>query len=169
MALGDGCAPGSGLAGISYQSPTPVALTDSVAPSQNPVGPSLHGEIEFTSGGPLLSGFVARIWLQSGPGPTYTDEVVLVELAGAQAAGTIVTGNRPLTTNLPIAGRPFDWTRDHIRFEINAQYTASSGTPTTIRFTSCSAAGGLNDCCAELSAKLDEVLAAVSKRYFTQP
>lgn len=169
MPIGDGCAPGnSGLAGHSNTTTSPVALSDTVAASRAPITNVIQGQIEHTSGGTLLSGFVAEVWVVSGPGPTYTDEIRLVQLAGAQPVGALASGSMATSQVLPHAGRVFDWTRDGFRFSQNAAYTATAGSPLTMSFNAC-ASSGVTDCCAELNAKLDQVLAAVTKTYTFPP
>lgn len=169
MPIGDGCAAGnSGLFGHSYTTQAPVALTDSVAATRAPITNVIQGQIEHTAGGSLGAGFVAELWVVSGPGPVYTDEIRLVQMLGAQPVGALVSGSMATSQVLPNAGRVFDWTRDSFRSSQNAGYTASSSSPLTMSFNACSAAA-VSDCCAELNAKLDQVLAFVAKPFFNQP
>lgn len=163
MPIGDGCAPGnSGLMSRSYTTQAPVALSDAVGATRAPITNVIQGQIEHTSGGALGAGFVAELWVVSGPGPTYTDEIRLVRMAGAQPAGALVSGSMATAQILPNAGRVFDWTRDGFRTSQNASYTASAASPLTMSFNACSSSGVM-DCCAELNEKLDRVLVAVSK------
>lgn len=169
MPIGDGCAPGdSGLASISNTTQAPAALTDTRPATRAPITNVIQGSIEHTSGGALGTGFVAEVWVVSGPGPTYTDEIRLVQMLGAQPVGALERGSMATSQILPNAGRVFDWTRDGFRFSQNASYTASAASPLTMSFNACSASG-VSDCCAELNQKLDQVLAAVSKTYTFPP
>lgn len=169
MPIGDGCAPGaSGLFGIAYTTQAPVALTDTHAATRAPITNVIQGQIEHTAGGVLEAGFIAELWVVSGPGPVYTDEIRLVQMAGAQPVGALVSGSMATSQILPHAGRPFDWTRDGFRSSQNAGYTASVSNQLTMSFNACSSSG-VTDCCAELSAKLDQVLAYVAKPFFNQP
>lgn len=169
MPIGDGCAAGnSGLAGLSHTTQSPVALSDVRPATRAPITNVIQGSVEYTSGGTLGTGFVAECWVVSGPGPTYTDEIRLVQMLGAQPIGALVRGTMATNQILPNAGRVFDWTRDGFRFSQNASYTASEASPLTMSFNACSAAA-VSDCCAELNAKLDLVLAYVAKPFFNQP
>lgn len=169
MPIGDGCAAGdSGLMSRSYTTQSPVALSDVNVPVRAPITNVIQAQIEHSSGGALGTGFVAEVWVVSGPGPTYTDEVRLVQLLGAQPVGALVSGSMPTSQVLPHAGRTFNWTTDGFRTSQNAQYTASAGSQLTVSFNACSAVA-VSDCCAELNAKLDEVLAFVAKPFFNQP
>lgn len=169
MPIGDGCAAGnSGLMSRSYTTQAPVALSDVNIPVRAPITNVIQAQVEHTSGGSLGAGFVAEVWVVSGPGPTYTDEVRLVQLLGAQPVGALASGSMATNQILPHAGRVFDWTRDGFRTSQNSQYTASAGNQLTISFNACSATA-VTDCCAELNAKLDQVLAFVAKPFFNQP
>lgn len=136
-----------------------------------PAAPDFVGKIQHDSGGTLLTSFAAEIWLASGPGPVYTDEVRLVRYEGSHPVGVSVDGGVPIGTILPNAGRVWSPTTDAYAFKHNAQFSgASSSSLVRITFQVCTGAvAPVTDCCAETLAKLDQLLGFVSAIYSNQP
>ena len=144
--------------------------TDVLTSTTTMPGPQIKGAIQYISGGTLLSGFSTTLHLVSGPGPTYTNEVLLAQLSGAQAAGAQASGTWPVGQNMPNAGRPFNFQTDAVRLIQNGAFSgATASTPVIFEAGFCSATGALTDCCAELNAKLDDLLRFVSKVYQNAP
>jgi hypothetical protein len=112
------------------------------------------------------AGFSSSMTLVSGPGPVYTDEVVLVSESGVLVNGTHAATNFLLSTNLPHAGRPFNAATDGLRFRCNGAYTVPSGA-LQINFACCGvwtdASGGGTVPCADVMPHLEAILAAVQQ------
>lgn len=170
MAIGDGCSASDASIAWSNTIPVVTALTTDRVLNRAPTSPSLMAAAEYTSGGTLLSGYVQQVWLVSGPGPTYTREVMLAELTGVVALGTVSRGFWDLTKTMPVAGRLFDWTRDGFQSFNNAQFSnVSSASPMVLSYIACGSTSAVIDCCAELNEKLDRVLAAVARTWPVVP
>jgi hypothetical protein len=133
------------------------------------VGPALLGQLQWLGLGSLLSGFVGNLWISSGPGPTFTDEVVLCSIQGAQPAGIQTSGSWTLTQPLPIAARPFNIATDAFFLAHNDQYVASGDFHQFQLYSQVCQGTASTDCCAELNGKLDQVLAAVTRVYPRTP
>ena len=119
--------------------------------------------------GLLQPTFSTEIWVVSNFGTTRTFEVQLVRLSGALPAGSIVRGEWNMAAVLPSAARPFDWTRDGLIATMNSAFSApSSTTPLVLGWQACPGAAAF-DCCADVSAKLDQVLRYVSVTWPTVP
>lgn len=130
---------------------------------------ALTGQLEVLSTSPTPSTTLVRLILVSGPGPTYTDEVILCESSGSSTGDHIVTGQWDLTRNLPIAGRPWSATTDQARLRWSGAWGQPAGQTVHLEFRVCNTASALSDCCAELNAKLDTLLGYVAKTYSNVP
>jgi hypothetical protein len=150
---------GSTSGGFANLVPTPSA----------PPGTAFIATLRFEGTATLPAGFTSGIWLASGPGPTYTRENQLVLLNGTIASGTQVSGTLPATTVMPNAGRVWNYATDAIQVAYSGLTANLTGTQFTLFNQVCSGSASVADCCAELNAKLDEVLAMVGKVYANQP
>jgi hypothetical protein len=108
-------------------------------------------------------GFTSSMTLVSGPGPTYVDEVVLVQMNGVVPTGSHVASNFALSTILPNAGRVFNANTDGMRIRENGAHTGGL----TIIVGGCGiysdAAGGGTVDCADVMPHLEAILAAVQQ------
>lgn len=130
---------------------------------------ALTGQMTVTSVGPTPSNTLVRLILVSGPGPTYTNEVILCEIAGTGQGERLSTGSWSLSQNLPIAGRPWSATTDQARLVWSNAWQSSSGGSVHLEFRVCNTTATLADCCTEVNQKLDLLLARVSKTYVNVP
>lgn len=129
----------------------------------------LTGQLEVLSTSPTPANTLVRLLLVSGPGPTYTDEVILCEQAGTSTGDKIITGTWDLTRNLPVAGRPWSATTDQARLRWSGAWGQPAGQTVHLEFRICNTAAALADCCAQLLAALDSLTKAVSKVYANVP
>lgn len=164
MPVGDGCQDTGASISWSSTIPSSVALSDVHVLNRAPTSPSIRGACEYNGGGTLQAGYRQEIWLVSGPGPTYTNEVLLGHLDGVVPAGSVNGSTWNLSQLLPVAGRTWDWTRDGFRSTNNAAFTATSASPLTLFYIGCSAAA-VTDCCSETLAKLDQIIGYVSRAF----
>jgi len=131
-------------------------------------GPDFLAALEFDGAATLLAGFSAAVWMSTLVGAVYTDRLQLVSLTGAQPAGTRTASSLPTNTILPGVSRPWGQASDRMFLVMNDQYVVHGGSlEFQLHAQICSgvAPSGGMDCCAELTAKLDQVLAAVTRRY----
>jgi len=129
----------------------------------------IDAQISVGGGTGLTAASTSAIYLQSGPGPVYTDRVILAQLNGAVPPGALDRRQFPLSTILPGVNRPFDWQTDRFNWRASVQ-DATGNQGGAISFNVCGALPATStDCCAEMLSKLDEVLAAVGKVYSNQP
>lgn len=133
-----------------------------------PPGVSFRGAIEWRSGNPPNPGFRAELWLCSGPGPTFTEELRIAQLAGAAPANTPAVGYVALNAILPTAGRVWNATTDAYRFKINGDFGTGAQTDQIVMGAEICGSTTQPDCCAELNSKLDMVLASI-RRTYTSP
>ena len=130
---------------------------------------TLVGRLTQDGNAQALSGFSAVLWLVSGPGPTYTNEVALCQFTGpGQIRSTSGTWQR--LQPLPVAGRPWNIATDACRLVANGNHNATSGTVSVhLAFSVCDENVTGTDCCAETLAKLDEILSFVSRTWPVVP
>ena len=159
-----------GSVGVGYGNLTNGTTDDLMqALTSAPVSSTFRGAIAIGNQFIPTSAWRSSIKLASGPGPVFTDEITLVEQIGAVGQGALTTRVIPASTIMPGVGRPFDWTRDRIHFHSEFNFTRSADPQTTMQLGFCSDAATTADCCAETLAKLDQIIAAVSKTYTFPP
>ena len=153
-----------GSQGIGYANLTDGTTRDDfLALTTAPASSSFRGSIAIGNQFTPTSAWRQSITLASGPGPVFTDEVVIVEQIGAVGTGALTTRVIPGSTVMPGVGRPFDWTRDRIHFHSEFHFTRGSDPQTTFQMGFCTDAIAATDCCAETLAKLDQIIGYVSK------
>lgn len=130
---------------------------------------TFRGGVEFRDALTTGAGFNLALWLVSGPGPIYTDEVLISALSGALTGPAQLVRSISATAVMPVSGRVFNRTTDGFMVRGNAQLGGSSSAPLGWGAEICNVEGSVTDCCAELNAKLDQVLAAVSRVYRNAP
>jgi hypothetical protein len=128
-----------------------------------PIGDLLQSSIQAISTASTQPGFAVSMTMVSGPGPTYVDEVLLVQMTGVVASGSHVATNFVLSTILPNAGRVFNANTDGMRIRINNQHTdVVSFLVQGCGIYSDAAGGGTVDC-ADVMPHLEAILAAVQQ------
>lgn len=114
----------------------------------------------------MLSSFRAELWILSGVGTVFTEELLV---ASVVASTLTASASLSQATILPIANRRWNYTTDGFRLKQNGQVSGvSSAARFIINGQVCFGTGG-GDCCAELNLKLDQVIQAVSKSYIFPP
>lgn len=130
---------------------------------------TFRGGVEFRDAITTGAGFNLALWLVSGPGPVYTDEVLITALSGVLTGPQQLVRSISATALMPVSGRPFNRTTDGFMVRANAQLGGSTTAPLGWGAEICNVDGAVSDCCAELNAKLDQVLAAVRQVYRNAP
>jgi hypothetical protein len=140
-----------------------------LAVGEAPVGDLLQSSIQAISTASTQPGFACSMTLVSGPGPTYVDEVLLVQATGVLANGSHVATNFALSTILPNAGRVFNANTDGMRIRVNNQHTGGI----SLIVGGCGiygdATGGGTVDCADVMPHLEAILAAVQQVKLNAP
>lgn len=153
---------------VSLQT-TQVPYSNTSTGSNDAPGISWRGAIEFRGGSVLNPGFLAQLWVVSGPGPIYTDEILLVQVTSTAVLNTPVTGFVSQTATLPNAGRVFQPGVDQYNFRVNSQWSPNVPGGTLLMGAEVCGSDAAVDCCAQLNAKLDAVLSFVAQVYSNSP
>jgi len=123
---------------------------------------------QMTDGANMGPNFSFQLWLCSGRAGAAVQELKMVDQHGAQPSPVDLVTSWPANPQLPIAGRPFNWTTDSFRFITAGGQDAAFSQALSINAVLCQS-GATGDCCAETLAKLDQIIAFVSKTYDLTP
>lgn len=118
-----------------------------------------------TQGGP----FFAQMWFSAGRGAAAVTQVMIFEIRGDVANGTLVRANFNLPVFLPGVGRNWDRTIDEFTWIAQSGRTTAQGGSNLTDFACCTPADQVVDCCSETLAKLDQVISYVSRVWPTVP
>lgn len=118
---------------------------------------------------PTVATYEVNFYICSGRAPG-TRELLLARFAGVMTTAQQTIRSFDAFQQLPIAKRPFDPALDCFQLQATPWKPVNdNGQQWNVNIQVCNTTTGSTDCCAELTAKLDLVLAHVAHTYVNQP